>query len=99
MILIFNEHDLRPDVKDTSIRNIDITCFRLVDRQTLMSANIILYVESKTRTLRVLKHRYIVDHEGVFPMSDMNEILSDYMSRTDVLGKSILRPGTKKRRE
>lgn len=98
MILIFNEADLRKDITDKSIRNIDISCFSLIGRQTLMNANIILYVDSKNKLLRILKHRYVVDHEGIYQMSDMSEILNDYMNRTDPLGKSIMLPGTNKRR-
>jgi hypothetical protein len=98
MILIFNEEDLRPDIKDKSIRNINVMCFRLVERQTLMSADLILYVDTKDEVLRILKHRYISDYSGIFPVSDMSEILTDYMNRTNKLGKSTLIPGTNKKR-
>lgn len=99
MILVFNEDDLIAGLEDTSIRNIDLSSFRLINRQSIMTANVILYVESKTKSLRILKHRYLSDYGGVFPISDMNDILLDYINRSTSLGKSNFIPGTKKLRK
>jgi hypothetical protein len=99
MILIFNEDDIRKDIEAKDIRKLNVFSFRFINRESLMSADMILFVDNSKKVLRILKHRYVSDYDGVYPSSDLIEILNDYMNRTNTLGKSTLIPGTNKKRQ
>jgi hypothetical protein len=100
MVLIYDKNDIIESSKNKHIKEISLSDIRF-SVQPSQLAHVIIYVDREQQLLRVLKHRYATgfDPKGVFSTNELFDIISDGIKGTTDLGKSILLPGRKEKRQ
>jgi len=100
MIVIYDKNDLIESAKNKPIKEVAITDIRF-SAQPMQLAHVVIYVDRELALLRVLKHRYSssLDPRGVFSTTDLFDIINDGIQSVADLGKSVLLPGRKEKRQ
>jgi hypothetical protein len=99
MVIIYDKNDLIEGSKNKHIKELNLSDIRF-STQPSQIAHVVIYVDREQSLLRVLKHKYSTsfDPRGVFSTSDLFEIINDGIHTVADLGKSILLPGRKEKR-
>lgn len=100
MIIIYDRNDLVDQAKNKNVRELEVSDIRF-SSQAVQLAHVVLYIDQQKGLMRVFKHRNkkTLDMKGVYDMNEMFDVIRDGIEFTNSLGKSILLPAGKKKRQ